>query len=56
MHAASQEVVTSTGSVTAGYGLGAVSEGVAVHPSLAVLDCLGSDITRQTGLLTVTFL
>ncbi|MFJ8885300.1 hypothetical protein ACIRJR_18095 [Streptomyces sp. NPDC102402] len=55
VHAVNQEIVTSTGTVTAGYGLGAVSVRIAVYPSLEVLDCLGSDITRQTGLLTVTF-
>ncbi|MFD6414862.1 hypothetical protein [Streptomyces sp. NPDC060194] len=54
VHAGNQEIVTSTGTVTAGYGAGSLSERVAVYPSLDVLDCLGSDITRQTGVLTVT--
>ncbi|WP_338703224.1 hypothetical protein V2W30_38425 [Streptomyces sp. Q6] len=54
VHAANQEIVTSTGTVTAGYGLGAVSERIAVYPSLSVLDCLNSTIIQQTGLLTVT--
>lgn len=55
VHAANQEIVTSTGTVTAGYGLGAISERIAVYPSLSVLDCLGSNVTQQTGLLTLTF-
>ncbi|MFE3518567.1 hypothetical protein [Streptomyces sp. NPDC059166] len=54
VHVGNQEVVTSTGTVTAGYGVGSLSERIAVYPSLALLDCLGSDIDRQTGLLTVT--
>ncbi|MFJ7626739.1 hypothetical protein ACIQZN_09640 [Streptomyces sp. NPDC097595] len=56
VHAANQEIVTSTGTVTSGYGVGSVSERIAVHPSLSLLDCLGSAITQQTGLLTVTLL
>ncbi|MFF7340577.1 hypothetical protein ACFZAT_24965 [Streptomyces sp. NPDC008163] len=56
VHAVNQEIVTSTGTVTAGYGVGSVSERVAVYPSLSLLDCLGSTITQQTGLLTVTLL
>jgi len=54
VHAAGQEVVTSTGTVTAGYGVGAVSERIAVYPSLDLLTCLNSDVTQQTGLLTLT--
>ncbi|MEV5607450.1 hypothetical protein [Streptomyces sp. NPDC052225] len=54
VHAANQEIVTSTGTVTSGYGLGAVSERVATYPSLGLLDCLNSTVTRQTGRLTVT--
>ncbi|NUS15279.1 MAG: hypothetical protein HOY69_28435 [Streptomyces sp.] len=54
VHAADQEIVTSTGTVTAGFGLGSVSERIAVYPSLGLLDCLNGTITRQTGLLTVT--
>lgn len=53
-HAADQEVVTSTGTVTAGYGLGDVSERIAVYPTLSLLDCLDSTVTQQTGLLTLT--
>ncbi|MFD7311208.1 hypothetical protein [Promicromonospora sp. NPDC059942] len=51
---ANQLVVTSTGTVTAGYGTGALSERVAVYPDLDVLSCLTSGVARQTGLLTVT--
>ncbi|MYW70186.1 hypothetical protein GTY65_39965 [Streptomyces sp. SID8379] len=54
VHAANQEIVTSTGTVTAGYALGALSERVAVYPSLSILDCLNSTITQQTGQLTLT--
>lgn len=54
VHAANQEIVTSTGTVTAGYATGAVSERIAVYPGLDLLDCLNSAITHQTGLLTVT--
>jgi hypothetical protein len=54
VHAADQEIVTSTGTVTAGYGLGSVSERIAAYPSLGLLDCLAGTITQQTGLLTVT--
>ncbi|WP_159012110.1 hypothetical protein [Streptomyces sp. NRRL F-5123] len=41
VHAADQEIVTSTGTVTAGYGLGSLSERIAVHPGLGLLDRLG---------------
>ncbi|GAA2114422.1 hypothetical protein GCM10009759_58730 [Kitasatospora saccharophila] len=53
-HAAGQEIVTSVGTVTAGYGLGSASTRVAVYPSLDLLSCLGSTITQQSGLLTLT--
>ncbi|MFD7730510.1 hypothetical protein ACFV6F_09015 [Kitasatospora phosalacinea] len=53
-HAAGQEVVTSVGTVTAGYGLGAASTRVAAYPSLDLLSCLGSTTTQQSGLLTLT--
>ncbi|WP_329224726.1 hypothetical protein OHB07_00200 [Streptomyces sp. NBC_00111] len=56
IHAGNQEIVTSTGTVTAGYGVGSLSERIAVYPSLDVLDCLSSAITQQTGLLTVTLI
>jgi hypothetical protein len=56
VHAADQEIVTSTGTVTAGYGLGSVSERIAVYPSLDLTDCLTGTITQQTGLLTVAIL
>jgi hypothetical protein len=54
VHAAGQEIVTSTGTVTAGYGVGAVSERIAVYPSLDLLTCLSADVTQQTGILTLT--
>ncbi|WP_033214976.1 hypothetical protein [Kitasatospora phosalacinea] len=53
-HAAGQEVVTSLGTVTAGYGLGSASTRVAAYPSLDLLSCLGSTVTQQSGLLTLT--
>lgn len=53
-HLAGQLVVTSTGTVTAGYGQGSASERVAAYPDLDVLACLTSGVSRQTGLLTVT--
>nr|WSW70843.1 hypothetical protein OG461_34255 [Streptomyces sp. NBC_00995] len=56
VHAANQEIVTSTGTVTAGFATGALSERIAVYPSLGLLDCLNSTIGRQTGLLTVSLL
>lgn len=51
---ANQLVVTSTGTVTDGYGEGALSERIAVYPDLGLLSCLTTGIAQQTGTLTVT--
>src|SRR6478752_5214955 len=48
-HAVGQLVVTSTGTVTAGYGAGALSERIAIYPDLDVLSCLTSHVDQQTG-------
>ncbi|ROS26013.1 hypothetical protein [Cellulomonas sp. PhB150] len=55
-HAAGQETVTSIGTVTAGYGLGAASVRVAVYVDLDLVSCLTSSVTQQTGTLAVTIL
>jgi hypothetical protein len=53
VHAAGQLIVTSTGTVTGGYGEGALSERIAVYPYLDLLSCLTSQVARQTGTITV---
>lgn len=52
-HVADQLVVASTGTVTSGFGRGAVSERIAAYPDLDVVKCLTSGVGEQTGLLTV---
>lgn len=54
VHAANQLIVTSTGTVTSGYGQGSLSERVAVYADLDLISCLSSSVTQQTGTLTVT--
>lgn len=54
VHAANQLIVTSTGSVTGGFGEGSPSERIAVYPDLDVGSCLASGVEQQTGTLTVT--
>ncbi|WP_027005746.1 hypothetical protein [Conexibacter woesei] len=53
VHAANQLVVTSTGTVTAGYGQGALSERIAAYADLDLVSCLSSGVAQQTGTLTV---
>lgn len=55
-HAGGQLVVTSTGTVTDGYGEGALSERIAVYPDLNVLSCLTSQVAQQTGTITVAII
>ncbi|NUT18672.1 MAG: hypothetical protein HOV77_05770 [Hamadaea sp.] len=54
VHAANQLIVTSTGTVTSGYGQGRLSERIAVYLDLDVLSCLASSVDQQTGTLSVT--
>jgi hypothetical protein len=53
LRAAGQLIVTSTGTVTDGYGEGALSERIAVYPDLELLSCLSSTVDQQTGIITV---
>jgi hypothetical protein len=55
-HAVGQLIVTSTGTVTDGYGEGALSERIAVYPDLDVLSCLTSHVDQQTGTITVAII
>jgi hypothetical protein len=54
VRAAGQLIVTSTGTVTDGFGEGSISERIAVYPDLDLLSCLTSSVQQQTGIITVT--
>jgi hypothetical protein len=52
-HVANQLIVTSTGTVTSGYGQGSLSERIAVYADLDLVSCLSSSVSQQTGTLTI---
>jgi hypothetical protein len=57
VHAANgTTTVTALGSITSGYGQGALATRVVVSPALSLTACATTGITQQTGITTLTLL